>query len=406
MKQSKAKPILLILTLSGIITLFSILLFTTILRPELIDRIKLLFVTQKEYAENIVSICQNNLNWRYCYGKQIAGINYRLSFPETLQVLEQVKNLDNKTRDCHLIAHYIAASEVEKKPENWINIFNYVDQTTCINGFIHGVLEGRKRFDPDLILDETTIPQICDQIEQKTSVRIGKVREKADQACSHIIGHILLVQEYGNINNAIRICSRMPQSIRRHCLNGVFMENITRDNLEEHGIAKKFDITEEASLKLEELCRQYQGEVGLNCWRDLAFVYTYLAKNDPDQVFQLCNRTSNESYAQACYINAVNLMVLSKDYSEQNFADTCRNYWKNPKVTQDCIITALSSMLGSSVDYINQATNFCNAQPQQYQGFCFVTIEQEITSRTSPAKRSSLCKDVPKQYLANCINSP
>ncbi len=405
MKKLRIASILSIPALSLIIFLFSILLFIVALKPEVVNRVKLLLDSQYKYAENIVSICQNNLNWRYCYGKQIAQINYRLSFPDTLQVLEQVKKLDNKTRDCHLISHYIAASEVEKSPGDWINIFDYVDQTTCINGFIHGVLEGRKRFDSDLVLDETTIPQICDQIEQKTSVRVSKVREEADKACVHIIGHILLVQEYGRIDDAISICSKIPQAIKRYCLNGLFMENITRDNLEEHGIAKKFAMTKDASLKLEELCRQYDKDVGWNCWRNLAFIYTHLANNDPDQVFQLCYRTSNESYAQACFINAVNLMVLSKNYSDQNLADTCRNYWKSAEITQDCIVTALSPLLGSSVDFIDRAIIFCNAQPPQYQAFCYDTVGQEIVPRTSPEKRNSLCKNVPKQYFANCMSS-
>src|SRR3989344_3246278 len=128
-------------TLSGLVVLLSLLFFTLALKPELSRKIPVL-----ESAQNVVSICKDKLNWRDCYGKQLALINYRLKFPLTLKILDQIKQLDGKTRDCHLIAHRIATSEVDKSPKDWIKIFDYVDQTTCTNRYVHGVLEGRGKY--------------------------------------------------------------------------------------------------------------------------------------------------------------------------------------------------------------------------------------------------------------------
>jgi len=158
-------------------------------------------------------------------------------------------------------------------------------------------------------------------------------------------------------------------------------------------------------LKLEELCRQYEGEGGWNCWRALAFIYVPLSKNNPEEAFKLCHRTDDQSAALGCYTNAVNLMILSKGYSDKDIADTCRYYFADSKGEKDCIITALSALLGSSTDFMDRATSFCNAQPQEYQGFCYDIIGQEIGPRTTPEKRESLCKDVPKQYYPSCISS-
>ena len=384
--------------LSGLVVLLSLLFFTLALKPELSRKIPVL-----ESAQNVVSICKDKLNWRDCYGKQLALINYRLKFPLTLKILDQIKQLDGKTRDCHLIAHRIATSEVDKSPKDWIKIFDYVDQTTCTNRYVHGVLEGRGKYDSSLVLDEKTIPDICSQIENRTSARVGKMREGADDACAHIIGHILLAQEDAVIQKAVETCSKVPSNIRRSCFDGIFMENITRENLEAHEVAQKFALTKAASLGLEENCRQYRGEAGLSCWRELAHIYTSFTYNDPNEVYPLCYQNKNQDYARECFMHSVNLMILSDNYTEANLADTCKQYAGNENEAKNCISRALTPLLGSSVDFIDRAAIFCNSQPKEFQQFCYTKVGQELKPRASVEKRTQLCEKVPQKFLNYCL---
>lgn len=379
-----------------LIVLLSLLFFLAALRPEIVE----LFKTP---AQNIVDICNDNLDWRDCYGKQIAKVNYQLKFPQTLKILEQIEQLDGKTRDCHLIAHRIATSEVDKSPKDWIKIFDYVDQTTCVNGYVHGVLEGRSKYDSSLDLDEKTIPDICFQIENRTSVRVGKLREGADDACAHIMGHILLAQEDAVIKNAVETCSKVPSNIRRSCFDGIFMENITRENLEAHQVAQKFALTKAASLGLEENCKQYTGEAGRECWRELAHIYTSFTDNDPNQVYPLCYQNKNQDYARECFMHSVNLMILSDNYSDSNLADTCKNYTGNQNEAKNCISRALAPLLGSSVDFIDRAAIFCNSQPKEFQQFCYTKVGQELKPRVPLEKRTQLCEKVPTEFLNYCL---
>jgi len=353
-------------------------------------------------VDSVVEICRDNLGWRDCYGRQIARLNYQMDFKDTLEILKGIAEVDAKTRDCHLISHKIAASEVDKAPEDWIKIFDYVDQTTCNNGFVHGVLEGRSKYDSSLVLDEKTIPSICKQIEDRTSARVGKTREGADDACAHIIGHILLAQEDAMTKNAVEICSKIPHDIRTGCFDGVFMENITRENLEAHEVAQKLELTKEESLGLEDNCRSFEGAAGRSCWRELAHIYTVIGHNDPNEVYPLCYQTPIQAYANECYMHSINLMILSDNYSDQNLTDTCKHYWNSEDRSKSCISRSLVPLLGSSVDFIDRAAVFCDSAPLEYKQFCYTKIGQEIKPRTSPERRVELCGRVPQEFFKYC----
>jgi hypothetical protein len=354
-------------------------------------------------AWNTVEICESSLNWRDCYGKQIAQFNYRMDLKETLEVLKEIEKLDSKTRDCHLISHRIATSEVDKAPEKWLDIFNYVDQTTCNNGFVHGVLEGRSKYDSSLVLNEKTIPEICSQIEERTSARVGKTREGADDACAHIIGHILLAQEDAQTKTAVEICKKIPEDIMTGCFDGVFMENITRENLEAHGLTGKLEFNKETSIELEDNCRGFEGTAGKSCWRELAHIYTIITGNNPTEAYELCYQSENSDYAKECYMHSINLMVLSDNYSDQDLADTCKEYWFAEKEAKSCVSRTLTPLLGSSVDFVDRAIIFCDSQPISYKQFCYTKIGQELKVRTNQEKLGELCQKVPEEYFKNCM---
>lgn len=352
----------------------------------------------------VIQKCKFVRNWRDCYGKELAQINYRVRFSATLNILDKVEELDPKTRDCHLIAHRIALSEVDKSPKNWINIFDYVDQTTCVNGFVHGTLEGRSKYDSNLVLNEKTIPEICSQIEQRISAR-AEGKKGSDDACAHIMGHILLAQDYAKVDAAVDKCAKLPEPLRVTCYDGVFMENITRENLEAHEVAKSLTLNKATSLELEEDCRKYDGDIGRECWRELPHIYTVIAKNDPNEIYSLCYQNSKKDYARECFMHAINLMILSDNYSHRDLADTCKNYWQDTTQAKNCIFRSVNPLLSSSVDFIDRASDFCSLQPQIYRKFCYTGIGKEIKARTTSEKGASLCSKLPKEFINDCLSA-
>ena len=82
-----------------------------------------------------------------------------------------------------------------------------------------------------------------------------------DQTCVHIIGHVLLVQTKGNVDQAVAICSQIPLNLQKECASGIFMENFTRDNLVDHEIAPTVLWDDRTISQTEQLCRQYVGKI-------------------------------------------------------------------------------------------------------------------------------------------------
>ncbi len=360
--------------------------------------------SNNELAENISSICSTSGSWRDCYGKQLANLNYRINLEKTLQVLERLKVVDEKTRDCHLIAHWISISEVEKSPNDWINIFNFVDQTTCNNGFVHGVMEGRSRFDPSLVLDTRTISETCKLIDSKTSSRLGLSGGGSDDACGHIIGHILLAEKEGKIPETVKVCDALPQNLRTSCLQGVFMENITRENLEIHGVAKKIQFTAETAKEFENICNEYNGDIGKNCWRELSHIFTSLSKNKPQGSYDFCYLNSNKDYAFECYLHAVNLIIMSPGYSDRDLENTCKNYWDNSDRLTLCMSRALGSLINSSVGFIDRAESFCAYIPSANKDRCYNILGSILKKKVSESERIKLCGGIPSEYQQYCLN--
>ncbi|MBI2018036.1 hypothetical protein HYS92_03210 [Candidatus Daviesbacteria bacterium] len=353
----------------------------------------------------IVQKCQISIDWRYCYGKELSAFNKTQSFKKTLAILSEIQDLDEKTRDCHFIAHQLASSEVEKNPKNWLSIFDYVDQNFCVNGFIHGALEGRARFDHGFELNTQTIPQTCQTIEE----RVIRKNEKADikgksnseGGCSHILGHILLANQGGNISEAVKSCESLNEKLRSNCLNGVFMENITRDNLVEHQLAERIQINDKTATEFEQLCLGQKESVAKSCWREIAHLYTSLVSDVPLEVFKRCQSASIKTNANECYFHGINLMVLGRDVPEEHLTHMCQPFWGS-KELPECINRTIGPLIQSSTKFIDRAITFCRNLPPNAQGGCFTQIASRLKNIVNLKEREDLCQKIPLNFRIKC----
>ena len=164
----------------------------------------------------------------FCYSKKFGELSQRESLQTNLAVLTQLEQIDPNARGCHSIAHTITFFVLEKNPDSWQEMLNQVSSNRCSGGFVHGVLEAHSRFDKNFVLNEKTIPEICSLLPEG----------EEEHNCSHILGHILLATNEGYISSAVGVCQKIPQALRNECLGGVFMENMTLDNLIAHGIVE------------------------------------------------------------------------------------------------------------------------------------------------------------------------
>jgi len=227
-------------------------------------------------------------------------------------------------------------------------------------------------------------------------------RGVTDDACAHVVGHILLTEVNGVIKDAISVCEGVTTAtnFRRSCFEGVFMENITKENLEAHEVVKRFELTEMSGI--EELCEEFEGDVRRSCWREMAHVYAELTKHDPIKVYDLCYKEGNVAFAQECYLHAINSMIISDGFSREKLKSVCKNYWNKEKEEQTCIIRSLTPLLRSSIEFMDFASEFCNYQPQQYHEFCYARIGILLKPGVTIEKQQQLCQKVPESFFQFC----
>jgi hypothetical protein len=349
-------------------------------------------------AESVFSLCQGDRRWRYCYGDQIGKLVKQSNFSYALDVLKEVENLDAKTQDCHLISHKIASEEVAKDPERWFLMFEKVNQDICSGGFIHGALEGRMRFDSSFEITERTIPEICDVIKKYT----GK---ENDDPCAHVLGHILLAEKYGSIDEAQAVCKNLPNRYKSSCLNGMFMENITRDNLAEHEIAGHIEINRESASKVEELClKQSNITASESCWRELSHMYVTLAKWVPEDIYNFCQAAPNAKLIDECYIHSFNETAVAGSLSNEQMGGLCKPYLKDSKKMESCMGRVTRMMLTNSTKFMSRAVDFCGVfNTPEIKTTCFRRIGFTLDKIVKEAEHKKLCAYVPQEFENYCL---
>ncbi|EKD90980.1 MAG: hypothetical protein ACD_30C00054G0027 [uncultured bacterium] len=354
-------------------------------------------------ALGIKEFCLQNKDWRRCFGEQLAAFNKDHALKETLVILKEIQKIEPKVNDCHFIAHFISSSEVEKAPDKWLDVFNLVDQTTCNNGYIHGVMEGRARFDPDFEIKASVIPATCQAIEERINQRLGKTNG-SDDACAHIMGHILLAEVGGNVDKAVQECSGVEKTYKISCYQGIFMENILRENLIVHEVAKPLPKTDDSARQIASICPTFEVDARGACYRELSHIYT-LITNDPQRVYKYCQASPNKDEARECYFHALNLMVLSDKASDNDLAVYCQNFKGDDKNIKSCISRIIQPILGSSLSLITEASAFCQVQEGIYRDYCFQRIGQKLKNVKDRAKVRELCQEVPQQFKDICLGS-
>jgi hypothetical protein len=349
-------------------------------------------------ARNAVNRCRPDRRWRYCYGEEIGKLVKQNNFSYALAVLKEVESLDPKTQDCHLISHKIASEEVSKDPERWFTMFEKVNQDICSGGFIHGALEGRMRFDSSFEITERTIPEICDVIKKYT----GK---ENDDPCAHVLGHILLAEKYGSIDDAQAVCKNLPGRYKSSCLNGMFMENITRDNLAEHEIADHIEFNLENASKVEELClKQSNITASESCWRELSHMYVTLANRVPEKIYSHCQTAPTEKLIDECYIHSFNETAVGSNLSKNQMEGMCKPFLKDSKKLESCMARVTRMMLTNSTNFMQRAVDFCGVfNTSGLKTTCFRRMGFTLQKVVSKGEHDSLCALVPGEYKNYCL---
>ena len=352
---------------------------------------------KKMVVKNFVKNCEKSRDWQKCYGEQFALLVKRTSLPYSLEVLNTLSDTDHKTRDCHIMAHKMMLEAVGEDPKRWRDYLNAIDPTNCTYGYVHGILEARSKFDNSFVLNEKTIPDFC----------LTYARQKGgkgiDQTCSHIMGHLLLVESRWNIPKAAAICGKIQEDLQRECYGGLFMENFTRDNLVAHGLASYSAWTPTLIRKQEELCFQQKGNAGLGCWQQMSQMYLQDHIRDPDGVYTLCSQSGNKEYTIQCYLSGLGGFFHLSDNSKAFYQSLCGRFDGDTSAYDKCVQFGVRTLINASVKNADRSISFCDSIIDTFKRRCFSVIGLVLKERVSEKEQVTDCRKIEKKYQEDCI---
>ena len=266
-------------------------------------------LTPAQAAEQIAVSCQTHLN-QDCLARQFSTITSQRRIDFAFAALAEIQKTDGPARDCHFIAHSIAAAEVKADPDNWQTVLNKLCPTSCSYGCSHGVLEeyaalqGRDLSDEDLL---------------------SACNEDSPPSCPHGIGHLLLVQTGNRIDESIAQCHKLKNRGETifQCVSGVFMENSTPVNLIQHGlVAPPMPKSVSRIPELEETCRGYRGIDAVACWQELAPPVLQQGGFKPDTI-KYCDGLPDRYSTRVCQIRMVDTYAWNQNYNVLASAQVC-----------------------------------------------------------------------------------
>lgn len=359
--------------------------------------------TVVEDSQRILGACKNNNDLERCYGEQFSDLGKKVELDHTLSVFHTLQSVDPRAKSCHFIAHKISQSVVAKNPQMWLGLFEKLDLSECSRGFFHGAIEGYLQYDPEFELTAKSITEICSKVSDSARKKVSEAH--VNGLCVHAVGHMLLVQTEGMIDNGIEVCSHLPKAHTSYCYDGVFMENTNRENLTLHGLSEDLEWNEENTMQIRELCKKYSGRIASSCWESIADMYGNIAYGDSARLYQLCQGAPEPDDREKCYAKGSGFMAFLTasrgNTSDGLIASLCKEAPANIALTQSCIQQVVSYVLNSSVSYSEKLVPFCNQFSAGVKKFCYKESFR-ILGTHSPEALSDFCKTIPEDQQIQC----
>lgn len=317
----------------------------------------------KSIAKALNTQCSNDSTQR-CFKTFFSTFSDNHKIESSIELLNELKKINPQIRYCHSIAHVISIAEVKKDPKNWVRVFLTVPEFDCSYGFFHGAIEGKFQSDPGFIVGKDLINGVCTEN--------GKTRSRG---CSHAFGHILLVQETGDVKKAVEQCDSLLLELQEPCYQGVFMENISKDNLVYHAVSKAEVWDQEYLDKQILFCNNFFSVKLTECWRSLGPLLATVKNKDIYKIASECIAAPNSLAARACNREALGLQTVDKFPFVQ---DSCAYFSQKQEEYSRCIADVISYVLLTSQSYKKEMSEFCDVVKTESKKYCLEQLDANL----------------------------
>ena len=313
-------------------------------------------------AQKVTSDCQKKLISQDCYIKDFLNLAKRYDADFAKKVLSSIQSIDQSTNNCHTIAHSMARAVVEKDPSSWKKLIDKEDPNFCSGGFFHGIIEAHAGFDNNFALTGSQAQSLCS----------GGNNPLKEGSCKHILGHIIFVENRGDTEKAIQVCDDIKPPYEDECYGGIFMENVVRQNLKDHGLGIQYNWDIKYVNQTEELCVNQQNKAAKGCWGEMGHLYAAINNDDPQKTFGDCSRAPKVEYRDNCYKLALFKIAITAD-SQSKINTACQVYNEGNLYNQ-CVSYMINSFMQTSPSIKPRAESFCNSLLSSYQDDCLRRI--------------------------------
>lgn len=350
----------------------------------------------KEVAEKIYNSCLYQEREK-CYKKEFEKPTKEKGLLFSEKVLYSLQNLDPQLRHCHVLSHAISQIATRNQPKKWMELLQIVDVSTCGAGFFHGILEAHVGDDPNFEINPETIKEIC--------VPDNTMDFKA-RTCAHILGHLVLVENRGKVDEGLVTCRDLPNELALECGTGVFMEDSFKTGLFEHDLVDSLPVRDKERLDRQtKRCRKYSGTEGVACWTDLAELIVEYYNYDPKPSFSGCYSAPTKAEGDACYLKGVILMAVSPKYDEkEKLTSACMPFKDDRGYFERCVNFMVSSLMYYSPKFIDRGNTLCSNIPENHKGKCFKELGRMLQMNVKSVEdRREFCKVIPEKYMSDCL---
>lgn len=351
--------------------------------------------TPQNAAKEIVRVCAGGGKFE-CFVKKLSQLAKKNELSYIQETIGEMQRIDREASDCHLIAHYVASIELKKEPSKWKEVLLEQDPDVCLGGYFHGILEEYFRQEGTQNIDKVFIQNLC---------LLFKEDERKVNGCVHVMGHIIMVQEKGSVDNSLIICDELPiDMFPFRCYNGVFMEDTTKVMLRDHGIVAKVNVMTESDIaRMEEYCRQLiRKDAVLACWEEIGRLYMQVYKNDMDRALVRCNKLRTEEFRYRCgSFVIVQGITINNTLDSMILGKICDSFESLSSSWKGCIIRVSSLILNININYVPTVIGMCKNLPKTYQEVCFRNIAYNIYDAKSSSK-NIFCAKLPHAFRKEC----
>ena len=351
--------------------------------------------TQTE-AKQVAQICQNNPSWHECYKTEMPKLAKTYGLKTGEEILSALQDIDPNSRNCHVIAHFMAREAMRREPNKFHELFDSLDVNACGSGFLHGVLETYLGLHPEVKVDGKFASEICDRGNDLFRKRM----------CAHFVGHIFLLNEEGNLSQALASCTGIKTEWLYDCYDGMFMEDHQKLALSEHGISPLPDLTDEYTKGLEQECQKHSDIQAAACWTEMAEMYAHKYGYVPDIVYKNCEKAP-EQYRKSCYGKGVVAISIYTGFdTQEQLKSICRFYEANIEDYKWCVSSMVSSFMYYSPKFTERGITLCSNIQNGLQEWCFENLGSALKNIvSSPADRENFCRASPEKFRHVCATT-